>query len=227
MSDDDPRAVLDALIRERGEDYASLSRLIGRNPAYVQQFIKRGVPRKLDEEDRRTLARYFAIDEARLGAPAGRTPRIAPAEASPRRADADYVAVKRLDVRASAGPGAVAGEENSYDRLRFDNHFLRDIAGGSPAGLSAIRVSGDSMIPTLDDGDEILVNRGDGADRLRDGIYVLRVDDVLVVKRVAINPVARSITVRSDNPVYPTWPDCDPASIEVIGRVVWAGRRLG
>ena len=47
MAEVDGRAALARLIEERGEDYAGLSRLIGRNPAYIQQFIKRGSPRRL------------------------------------------------------------------------------------------------------------------------------------------------------------------------------------
>ena len=63
---DDVRLTLDRVIRERGEDYAALSRLIGRNPAYIQQFIRRGSPRRLAEADRRTLARYLAWTEEQL-----------------------------------------------------------------------------------------------------------------------------------------------------------------
>jgi phage repressor protein C with HTH and peptisase S24 domain len=96
-----------------------------------------------------------------------------------------------------------------------------------PKRLSLIRVEGDSMVPTLADGDEILVDRGDAAERLRDGIYVLRIEDALVVKRVAPHPAGRTIAVRSDNEAYPSWPDCDPASVEIVGRVVWVGRRIG
>lgn len=48
-----PRAELARLIAERREDYAGLSRLLGRNPAYIQQFIKRGVPRRLSRRQRR------------------------------------------------------------------------------------------------------------------------------------------------------------------------------
>jgi hypothetical protein len=70
----DQRAALERLIRERGEDYASLSRLLGRNSAYIQQFIKRGTPRKLDEADRQTLARYFGVDDAELGGTASPLP---------------------------------------------------------------------------------------------------------------------------------------------------------
>lgn len=211
----DPRKSLDALIRERGEDYTSLSRMLGRNPAYVQQFIKRGTPKRLDEQDRRRLARHFGVSEAVLG---GRS------EDMPGR---PLVAIPRLDVRASAGPGAVAGEEMCAGRMGFDERWLRDLVGGSPAELSMIRVGGDSMAPTLCDGDEIMVDRNDRAERLRDGIYVLRLEDVLVVKRIALTPVKRRITIRSDNVAYPEWADCNPATIHVIGRVVWAGRRVG
>ena len=63
----DARATLERLIADRGDNYADLSRLIGRNAAYIQQFIKRGTPRKLDEDDRRVLARYFGVSEDMLG----------------------------------------------------------------------------------------------------------------------------------------------------------------
>lgn len=82
------------------------------------------------------------------------------------------------------------------------------------------------MSPTLSEGDDILVDRGDHTERLRDGIYVLRQEEMLVVKRLAINPVSRSVTIKSDNPAYPDWPDCDLATLSIIGRVVWAGRKV-
>lgn len=216
MDQPDPRAALDALIREKGEDYASLSRMIGRNPAYLQQYIKRGTPRRLAEEDRHVLARYFRVPETLLGAPADR-----PA----RQPMGDIARVRRLAIDASAGPGAVPGTERGIGVIGFDPAWLRR-QGVDPAMLSVISVDGDSMTPTLDDGDEILVDRADGVARLRDGIYVLRVEDVVWVKRVAMNPTGRQFTIKSDNPAYPAWPDCDPAAINVIGRVVWVGRRM-
>jgi hypothetical protein len=210
------RAALQRLIEERGEDYAGLSRLIGRNPAYIQQYIKRGSPRRLAEQDRRLLARYFGVDEALLGGP----------EAGGGRAGG-MIAVPRLAVDAAAGAGAFDGDERERAHIAFDPAWLRRLARGRPEQLSIIRVSGDSMAPTLADGDEILVDSGDGAERLRDGIYVLRIDDALLVKRVTLNPAARTISVRSDNPAYPGWPNCEPGAVDIVGRVVWAGRRIG
>lgn len=215
----DVRETLERLIRERGEDYASLSRLLNRNAAYVQQFIRRGTPKKLDEDDRRTLARYFRVDEALLGGPS--TPVVASPGA---RRGADFLRIPRLAIGASAGPGALDTGEVAAGDFVLDARAARAL--GDPAQLSMIKVAGDSMEPTLGDGDDILVDRGDAADRLRDGIYVLRFDDALNVKRIAMNPEGGRFTIRSDNPAYPSWPDCDPARIAIIGRVVWAGRRV-
>jgi len=215
MAEADPRAALQRLIEERGEDYAGLSRLLGRNAAYVQQYVKRGTPRRLAEEDRRLLARYFGVPEALLGGPSSELSGEAPA----------LVRVPRLDVGASAGPGALADEERLHGHLAFDEIWLRRF-GCDPGRLSAIRVEGDSMRPTLADGDDILVDASEAGRRLRDGIYVLRREGALLVKRLALSPAAGRIAVFSDNPDYPSWPDCDPAGIDVVGRVVWVGRRL-
>lgn len=211
------RFTLQRLIEERGEDYSGLSRLLGRNAAYVQQYIKRGSPKRLAEQDRRKLARYFDIDEALLG---GESTGVASAEA------ARAVNVPLLDVGASAGAGAAVEGERTRAHVAFDPAWLRKVASGGPDGLSIIRVEGDSMLPTLADGDEILVDRCDGRQRLRDGIYVLRLEGALMVKRLAFNPVNRTVTISSDNAAYPSWADCDPAKVELVGRAIWVGRRL-
>ena len=82
------------------------------------------------------------------------------------------------------------------------------------------------MSPTLNDGDDILVDEGRAAGQLRDGIYVLRVEDSLMVKRLAPSPADRSLTIKSDNPAYPDWTGCDPSTVSIIGRVIWAGRKI-
>jgi phage repressor protein C with HTH and peptisase S24 domain len=216
MRMENARIALQRLIEERGEDYSGLSRLLGRNAAYVQQYIKRGSPKRLAEQDRKRLARYFGVDEGLLGG-----------EGEAAAADAlRPVSVPLLDVGASAGAGAAVDGERTRAHVAFDPAWLRKVASGGPDGLSIIRVEGDSMLPALADGDEILVDRCDGRQRLRDGIYVLRLEGALMVKRLAFNPVNRNVTISSDNAAYPSWPDCDPAKVELIGRAVWVGRRL-
>lgn len=219
------RKRLDELIAARGEDYASLSRLLGRNPTYVQQFVKRGVPRRLSEDDRRTLAAHLGIAERLLGGPEERSLPGLTARPDAAGRVADYVLIPSLDIGASAGAGALTDGETPIDTLAFQSSWVRTIASGRPEALSVIRVSGDSMLPTLADGDQIVVDTDD-RERLRDGIYVLRTDDALLVKRLSVNPATRRLSILSDNAAYPSWDDCDPATVAVIGRVVWVGRRL-
>ncbi|NUQ17759.1 MAG: S24 family peptidase [Sphingomonas sp.] len=211
----DPRLVLERLCAERGEDFAGLSRMLGRNAAYIQQFVRRGVPKRLKEEERRKLARYFSVPETLLGGP--------PESEHP---STGLLSIKRHPVSVSAGPGSVVTEELGKPYFAFDERWLKALTPSQPSKLSIVRVEGDSMAPTLNAGDDILVDLGDAAGRLRDGIYVLRIDDAVVVKRLALNPTGRRVTVQSDNPAYPDWPDCSLDDIKVIGRVIWSGRRI-
>jgi phage repressor protein C with HTH and peptisase S24 domain len=211
----DPRKVLERLCAERGEDFAGLSRFLGKNPAYIQQYIRRGTPKRLGEEERRKLARYFGVSEIVLGGlPPGEPP------------SSGLVPVKRVLIRASAGPGALADTERAHPYFGFDERWLRGLTGSAAEDLAIIRVEGDSMAPTLNDGDDILVDRAGCNEALRDGIYVLRVDDSLLVKRLAMHPLGKSVTVQSDNPAYPDWPDCGLDDVHCIGRVIWAGRKI-
>ena len=61
---------------------------------------------------------------------------------------------------------------------------------------------------------------------MRDGIWVLRLEGVLNVKRLLLEPGGK-VTVRSDNQAYASLPSLDRDQVDLIGRVVWAGRRLG
>ena len=219
MESSDPRARLMALVAAQGVSLAGLSALLGRNASYLQQFVRKGSPRKLEENDRRTLARFFGVDEAELG---GSADDLASADyAGQRRAGAEWIDVPRLGLGASAGPGSLGDNEIAVGQLRFAASWLKR-HGLTPAMLSAIEVEGDSMEPALRDGDEILVDRTPRP--LRTGIHVVRVDDVLLVKRIE-RLGAERLRLISDNPAYaPLERALD--GVEVIGRVVWKGGRL-
>jgi phage repressor protein C with HTH and peptisase S24 domain len=229
---DEVRETLDALIRDRGDDYAALSRMLGRNPSYIQQFIKYGVPRRLAEEDRRVLADHFGVREELLGkksapvtwssATSLKQPQPAAQAQSLNRS---LIEIPYFNIAASAGAGTISDEERADQSLVFDTAWARALASSNVSALCFLRVKGDSMFPTLGDGEQIVVDTAD-KDRLRDGIYVLRIEDALYVKRIAVNPITRRLAIISDNPLHSQWPDCDPAGIDLIGRVVWVGRRL-
>jgi hypothetical protein len=215
---DDPRANLEKLIRDNGHDFAALSKMLGKNAAYIQQYIRRGTPKKLDEDDRRRLAEFYGVDERLLGAPTAREPSV-----SRRKASDGLLRIRQLQIGASAGPGSLA-DDDCAQSMGFAPKWLRRL-GTDPATLSLIVVDGDSMDPTLGDGDDVMVDHSAATRPLRDGIYVLRMDDVLLVKRIAMGPSGK-LSIRSDNPQYPDWEDVSAENVNIIGRVVWTGRRL-
>ena len=203
------------LVGEQGASLSGLSEMLGRNSTYLQQFIRKGSPRKLEETDRRRLAQFFGVDEAELGAPEDISPAL------PSKPRGEWVDVPRLPLGASAGPGLLPGEELPIGAFRFSARWLRE-QGLDPAQLSAIRVEGDSMEATLRDGDEILVDRTPRG--WRDGIHVVRSGDALMVKRLDLGRPG-VVALISDNPAYRTI-ELEPGEVEVIGRVVWKSGRL-
>ncbi len=211
-----PRVRLLELVNEHGASLSGLSELIGRNQTYLQQFIRKGSPRKLEETDRRTLARFFGVAESELGAPED-----FPSANAEKRARKEWVDVPRLALGASAGPGALAGEEAAIGAFRFAARWMRE-QGLDPTMLSAIIVAGDSMEPTLRDGDEILVDRTPRP--WRDGIHVVRAGDALLVKRLDTGRPG-TLALVSDNPAYRAI-ELAPDEVQVIGRVVWKSGRL-
>ena len=209
------------LAQGAGVSLTALSDMIGRNPSYLQQFIRKGSPRKLEEQDRRTLASFFGVDEAELGGLAA--PVQEKSYAKPRAAPSrpDWVEVPRLDIGASAGPGAMPLSEMPVDAFRFSRRWLSE-QGLAGAHLSAITVEGDSMEPLLRDGDEILVDRTPRP--FRDGVHVVRLGESLMVKRVA-STGAGKLALLSQNLAYPPV-EVAAEDVEIIGRVVWKGGRI-
>ena len=211
-----PQERLLELAKTRGVSLSEMSRLIGRNSSYLQQFVRKGSPRKLEEVDRRTLATFFGIDESQLG---GREENSFKDRG--RASSQEWADIPRLQVGVSAGPGVLNGDEAALGTFRFSRHWLRQ-QGLNPARLSLVVVSGDSMVPTLADGDEILVEGIEG--RVRDGVHVVLVDSNTLVKRVDTSRAGR-LRLISDNSIYPPL-DLPAREVDVIGRVVWKSGRL-
>jgi len=99
--------------------------------------------------------------------------------------------------------------------------------GVNPNDVFLMLVDGDSMYPTLKNGSIIMVDRN--LSSLSDGIYVMRHDNSLLVKRLQSLPNS-IIKVKSDNTMYEPWEikreDFNGTDLELIGRVVWSGQRM-
>ena len=142
----------------------------------------------------------------------------------------DYVYIPLYNLRAAAGYGAINETEEVADVLAFKADWVKTVLRANKSDLFLMYVDGDSMEPTLRPGDIILIDKRD-MPVTRDGIYVLKMDSILLTKRLQRFP-GGIIQVTSDNSVYKPFeimldqPASDIDKITIIGRVVWAGRRF-
>ena len=204
MDGPDPRERLQALIDADGVSFAALSRMLRRNDAYLQQYVRRGTPRVLAERDRTLLAAYFRVDGAELGGPPStRT-----------------TTIRRIDAEASAGPGALPGDDPAAAPMLLDPQLVETLRL-DPARAAMLRARGNSMAPTIADGDQIVVDERDTRISATSEIFVLRWEGALLVKRVS--RTAKGLRIASDNPAYPPF---ETRTADIIGRVVWLARVL-
>lgn len=136
-------------VAEKKTTLADLSKAIGKNHAYMQQFVKRGIPRELPERVRRAVADHLELPETELRPESDETPTVRQAALPPphRGTMQNDVPVKG---NAAGGSGAdfyMNGETIDYVR--------RPPGVARQAGIFALYVVGTSMYPKYEDGNLI------------------------------------------------------------------------
>ncbi len=165
------------------------------------------------------LAEYLGLDFY-VGPPRPSSePREAPVEV-----DGDaFTALPLYNARLAAGAGSANEPDEIVDRLAFRREYLTK-EGIQPAQAVLVKVRGDSMQPTLADGDLVLIDQG-RAEGTKGRVYALvDVSGDTRVKRLD-RPNRSTLVLRSDNPAYPvelrSGPDLD--RLRIIGEVRWHG----
>lgn len=128
------------------------------------------------------------------------------------------------DARVSGGHGAHGGDFDSAGGLAFRPGSLQR-QGLSVDRCEAIPVTGDSMSPTIKDGDAVLYNRAETQPRAGK-IYVINLpDEGGVVKRLFLeNGMLRVASDNPDKQYQDRFFDPDTEQVQVLGRVRWIGR---
>ena len=127
------------------------------------------------------------------------------------------------DIYASAGGGAFNYDE-AHDTLALDEHMVNMIGGERETkNIDAINVLGDSMEPTLNDGDIIFINR-ELNDISKSGIFAVSTEIGLFVKRVHLKSDG-SLDLISDNEHY-SIETVHSQNVEIIGKVVGSMRGM-
>jgi phage repressor protein C with HTH and peptisase S24 domain len=146
------------LIQQKRTDLKKASLAIGRNAAYLQQYLYRGIPKTLPEDAREALAAFLGVPEESLR-PAKTESALDPAlpqvvAAPPATAIGGgmpgFSQVPELDVRASAGHGAFhEGDEEIKAVWMFPDAVIRHELRARSANLRIITIDGDSMEPQI------------------------------------------------------------------------------
>ncbi len=134
--------------------------------------------------------------------------------------------VPKVLARPSGGGGSLQTDDTVDDTYAFRLDWLTK--KGNPDCMKLMAVTGESMAPRIEDGDHILVDESQ-KDLYEGRIYVVRIDQEIVVKRIAKEP--GKILLMSDNP------DAQPKKIEIdlkdlslswepIGRVLYVSKDL-
>lgn len=127
------------------------------------------------------------------------------------------------NVELAAGHGTLVESERVTSRYAFRKEWVRKISS-SPRSLALCLVRGDSMNPTLRDGDIVMIDTSRKTPNLN-GIYSINLGGLAAVKRLELG-LRDKIRIISDNVAeYPTY-EADLSDIIIIGQVVWYAREL-
>lgn len=145
--------------------------------------------------------------------------------ASKSTATSGTLRIDELDVRASAGDGLTGDGEKIVAEWQVPSEVVRYHSSAPARDLRFITVLGDSMEPTLQPGQRVLVDTGDRTPT-PPGIFVVWDGLGLVVKRVQALAHSEPMRVRitSDNPKYEGY-ERTLAEAYIQGRVIgqWRG----
>lgn len=98
--------------------------------------------------------------------------------------------------------------------------MLREFTNAAPTDIKIIRIENESMKPTINAGDMVWVDTSVSHPD-NDGIYLLNLGNMIVPKRILINPIKHSAIIKSDNPEYENFTTDDYNQVKVFGKVIY------
>jgi hypothetical protein len=209
------------LVAERGLSFNSISIKLGKNPSYLQKFVKEKSPKRLDEGFRHKLAILLNVDEQELTdeviLPAHMTGVSKVAEKiGSFFTKPDEVVIEMIDATACCGDGIDNLPEKVCGHWKLPLAEFKSLASGNPNNIKMLRVQGDSMQPTINEGDFVWVDVSNNY-ASSDGIYLIRMSTGLAVKRLQAG--LSNVVIKSDNPTYSDI-TAEVGELKIIGKVV-------
>lgn len=132
-----------------------------------------------------------------------------------------HVSIPVMDITASAGHGSIPISEEQTSVIQFDRSYLHNTWNLNANDLFTINTIGESMEPTIKAGEYLLVSKSEEHMKLADGIFVIRLDGNILVKRIQILP-GKKVFISSDNSAYTPYEINldDGVDFHIVGKVV-------
>ena len=135
----------------------------------------------------------------------------------------DFEFIPMAEAKLSAGGGAFVLSESMRDYYAFRTDWLTKTLS-SVKNAILMRVTGDSMEPTIYDGDTVMLDTG--RTHIYDGsIYALRMEDTIMIKRLSLRPGNKIQVIPDNRKEYDAY-ETDRKDIHVLAQVVWFARVL-
>lgn len=205
---------LKQVIKQNGTNASELARQCGLKPSFIYDILN-------GKSTNPSTAKMARVSEA-LGTDLSSLLGLAPAA----RAKSEYVMMSSMLVTQAAAGGKVNIEEKEAEPYYFRQSWVTDRLHTSPENLRMIFVEGDSMEPTLCQGDMVLVDIT-RKNPSPPGIFVLFDGMALIAKRLEFLPQSKppSVRILSDNTQYQPY-ERKISEVQIIGRVVWFAREI-
>jgi len=214
---------LNALMEELGESQSGLARKVGVSAQAIGKLVRGESSgsshlHKIARELRTTPAYLTGeTDDPSLGAVPMPTPEIIAEQLG-------MTLIPEVDLHFALGGGNYVDGPVGTTMVPYRTDWLERITRGAASDVILTRGDGDSMMPTILDDDDVIVNRADRIITKQDRIWALGYGDLVAIKRVR-RLASGVFQLLSDNPnVTPI--EAYEDELRVIGRVIWIGRRM-
>ena len=204
---DDVKKFIADKIREKGLSLNELSIQIGKNGTYLFQFVNRPSPKRLGEIERKKLSQILGVEEQLLT--------DLPISSTKETTTTNNISIDLISATPCCGNGNEVSEER-IGKWVMPLQDFKKLTSTSPDRVKLMQASGDSMQPTITDGDFILADISHNIFDV-DGIYLIRMANGLAVKRLQAG--LSTISIISDNPNYKPI-EASIGEVRIIGKVI-------
>lgn len=217
-------AFIKELLKKQGRTQRELAAYLGIEPEKLNLSLTAG-KREFQQNEIFPTADFLGLDrEAFMLYVAGGTDKIPPQKSSVKTKEIaplkrkDVIEIEIFSATACCGNGIENADDKVVGFWHIPETEYREITHANPDNIKMLRVFGDSMEPTLSDGDWVLVDISRNF-LDSDGLYLIKKTTALAVKRLQTT-VSGDILIKSDNTKYDTERE-SLSVIVIVGKVIY------